>query len=687
MANKYKDKSFADIAKMILKEVEAKPNDPIAKRTADEMMSRLAQAQEEYNYKREQRKLAKAFDRLSTEDKMGLMQMIQQPVQSGVYAQPIQEMSQIPQEENMQPMDYDLAQYASGGSIHIKPSKRGTFTAAATKHGKSVQAFASQVLAHPENYSPAMVKKANFARNASKWHSDGGNLYQNGGDIKKAVMQALNIHTQSDLDKVLDWYNLKESDIDWNDIRNNPALLKVIANDSPALADAIARGYDFGAYNASGLPTATLDFNQKGNWDRTSGRDWLGSSDLAYTQAVEGLTNDEIRALTREQLAQRMRNTEAYKNTTKWLQDENNALAYLNTLMNYEGTPQGARNWASRFIEKGADGRWNWKPNVNYDYNTIIGKYREDNAPGSYWYTAREANRGNKNINYVINDDGSIEEILTTPDASWIKDNTYNWADTDNNYTATYYRRPATTIDEGKAAASPDTIPTEPIRDNLLRKIPVIGSGLQALAAFNTPTDFTYSNALNRLAGMYNPIAPTLLGRERENDLDVNLANNEAMAQQAAMQRANRETSNRWTQNANNLALFNAYSKDNAARNLNWQQAQQADDLAVHKLNYDLGIKDQDTIRAYDLANLENNARRIAMKQASAKAADDATTLASTNRSQSLTNFLNNLGALGKESMQFALVNKAIRDNALKGLGNEDLYTPIFNWLNNTTKV
>lgn len=67
--------------------------------------------------------------------------------------------------------------YSKGGSIRIKPSKRGTFTAAAKKHGKSVQAFASQVLANKENYSPAMVKKANFARNAAKWkHADGGNL-------------------------------------------------------------------------------------------------------------------------------------------------------------------------------------------------------------------------------------------------------------------------------------------------------------------------------------------------------------------------------------------------------------------------------------------------------------------------------------------------------------------------------
>ena len=68
-----------------------------------------------------------------------------------------------------------IGDYKSGGKIHIAPSKRGTFTAAAKKHGKSVQAFASQVLAHKENYSPAMVKKANFARNSRKWkHGDGG---------------------------------------------------------------------------------------------------------------------------------------------------------------------------------------------------------------------------------------------------------------------------------------------------------------------------------------------------------------------------------------------------------------------------------------------------------------------------------------------------------------------------------
>jgi hypothetical protein len=60
--------------------------------------------------------------------------------------------------------------YKKGGSpIHIEESKKGTFKAAATKHDKSVQEFASQVLANKENYSPIMVKKAVFAANSKKF--------------------------------------------------------------------------------------------------------------------------------------------------------------------------------------------------------------------------------------------------------------------------------------------------------------------------------------------------------------------------------------------------------------------------------------------------------------------------------------------------------------------------------------
>lgn len=46
----------------------------------------------------------------------------------------------------------------------------GTFTKAAKQHGMSVQGFANRVLRNPSKYSAAMRKKANFARNASKWN-------------------------------------------------------------------------------------------------------------------------------------------------------------------------------------------------------------------------------------------------------------------------------------------------------------------------------------------------------------------------------------------------------------------------------------------------------------------------------------------------------------------------------------
>ncbi len=123
-----KEMTFADAAKKAQKESEERPNDPISQRGLEDIMYRLMTEQEAIRKSRQQRK------------------------------------------------------YSEGGKIHIAPSKKGTFTAAASKHGMGVQEFASKVLANPEDYSPAMGKKANFARNASKWkHAKGGYLFPNGG--------------------------------------------------------------------------------------------------------------------------------------------------------------------------------------------------------------------------------------------------------------------------------------------------------------------------------------------------------------------------------------------------------------------------------------------------------------------------------------------------------------------------
>jgi hypothetical protein len=70
--------------------------------------------------------------------------------------------------------------YSEGGKIHINPANKGKFTASASKAGMGTQEFARHVLAHKDNYSTTQIKRANFARNASKFHHElGGSLEEN----------------------------------------------------------------------------------------------------------------------------------------------------------------------------------------------------------------------------------------------------------------------------------------------------------------------------------------------------------------------------------------------------------------------------------------------------------------------------------------------------------------------------
>lgn len=58
------------------------------------------------------------------------------------------------------------------GGIHINPKNKGKFTKSAKKAGRSVQAHAQAVLNDP-NASPLQKKRANFARNSTKWKKGG----------------------------------------------------------------------------------------------------------------------------------------------------------------------------------------------------------------------------------------------------------------------------------------------------------------------------------------------------------------------------------------------------------------------------------------------------------------------------------------------------------------------------------
>ena len=90
-----------------------------------------------------------------------------------------------PQEEMSMEQAY---QQAKRGGIHLDPAKKGTFKAQATRMGMGVQEAAAHILANRDNYSSAMVKKANFARNFAK---------EEGGTINNPGFNALPDYVQN----------------------------------------------------------------------------------------------------------------------------------------------------------------------------------------------------------------------------------------------------------------------------------------------------------------------------------------------------------------------------------------------------------------------------------------------------------------------------------------------------------
>lgn len=89
-------------------------------------------------------------------------------------------------EESSEEEDEEENEMKRGGSIKIRPSRKGTFKAQATKMGMSVQEAAEYILRHKDEFTPLMVKKANFAKNFAK--ELGGEIYnlekfKNGGGI------------------------------------------------------------------------------------------------------------------------------------------------------------------------------------------------------------------------------------------------------------------------------------------------------------------------------------------------------------------------------------------------------------------------------------------------------------------------------------------------------------------------
>ena len=64
----------------------------------------------------------------------------------------------------------DILSFRQGNKIYIKKKNKGKFTQSAKRAGMGVQEYAARILANKDKYSSTLVKRANFAKNASKWN-------------------------------------------------------------------------------------------------------------------------------------------------------------------------------------------------------------------------------------------------------------------------------------------------------------------------------------------------------------------------------------------------------------------------------------------------------------------------------------------------------------------------------------
>ena len=518
LPEKYTGLSFAKVADKLQKETEERPNDPIALSTLESNMERLQEAQEQHRSEKAVRDASQLL-------------------------------------ENMM---------AGGGKIHIDPSKKGTFTAAASKHGKSVQEFASQVLAHPENYSPAMRKKANFARNAAKWHELGGHLFPWGGDPTEYEFQptyetiAPEEHEALPLQIVTNWDEVHDPNRFWGSQDELDAYYRDwMTNRFKSIKGA--------KYNESQLPHYYLNAGQT-------------SAAIAELQASQDPKERALGNMLKSQWVidgNNMRESDAY---LAWAGDNPARTDRLNGIAH--------------------------SPMLSAEYTRVAPQYATS---------------------------------------------TYQAPDYSGPETAKVSAEAAGTGAEAGAKGGAGLEGIGP-QSSFLRYAPVVGSGIGALVSTLFGPDYTYADQLRALAGKYNPIsAPALSGYRRYAPYDINLANAEAMAQQASLQRGNRATANRATQMAHAIALENAYEKAAASRNLAWQEANEARRAAVDQYNLGINKANADIVQNYDRINQDIRDRRIRMLQAAAAAQDASATAWSENVSNNVTNFFNQLGNLGKD--------------------------------------
>lgn len=514
----------------------------------------------------------------------------------------------------------ELNTFAEGGKIHIKPSKRGTFTAAAKRHRKSVQSFASQVLANKENYSPAMVKKANFARNAAKWHSFGGDLNTHGADFANGQIIVGNGGTHEE--------NPMEGVPMGIDAEGNPNLVEqgeVIFNDYVFSNRLFADG------------SLLESFNLPKSYD---GHSFAAIAEKLGDESKER-PNDPISK--RGLLSSMSRLQQAQETVRQQTQEGQEGAQYahggkMGTLFDGLGNESNNLKRANFFLEPTED---------NYSYNPFIDMAYTD--PDKNTYDIYKYGVG-------ITPDGEFVETPKYMARAAAKRAGYNVGSSLDDYNKNPIKVP-----EKKKSAVSGLLSN--LDDTDLRYAPVAGAAIGLGQNLFSRPDYTSADAILEAAdqaGNYTPIGYTPIGNYLQyRPFDRNFYLNKLNAQAGATRRAIMNT----TSPSRNAALLAAdyntqgrlgdLSRQAEEYNLAQRQAIETFNRGTNQANAEMGLK---AAMANQEAALKARSSRLSGVAQAMAVRDAVDARRGASMSANLTNFFNSLGDIGREEYSRNLI-------------------------------
>lgn len=582
------------------------------------------------------------------------------------------------------------------GGIMIKKENRGKFTESANRANMGVQEYARHILANKKDYSPTLIKRANFARNAAKWNAFGGDLNTYGGTYNGGLEYINNGHTHSEnpyggvpmgSDRDGTPNLVEENETIWNDyVFSNRLKVPETLTDK---------------YKLSKNITFAEASKKLGKEIEETPNDPISKRTFNFFMQDLQQSQEEVKAKKELAKAKRQFNKLSPQEQLGILNggpvQEDNTLLVNPNQSNSNNTPQ-------QFAEGGYTDR-NWlfdnmwegkhiyqdsylKGNIPYYQGNISSKgynvkdiENTDNYKNftkyaltlpdthSYWQTL--SNKTGKDITYLKNNyerlrnDGKLGWVHRTP----LYNTDYNIKIPDLE-TPQQRAQELNTMIQDFPTREPRTYQEEENNNLLptyLRYAPVIGSAIGTISSLLSKPDESSADAIltaAREAGQYTPISFNPIGDYiTYNPFDRDYYINKLNAESGAARRAiiNQSSGNRGNAIAGILAAdYNAQNQLGAlakqAEEYNLAQRQKVAEFnrGTNMFNTE-GMFKADTANQAAKMQVRNTLLQGTMQAERLRQA--ARQQLAAERSANLTNLFNNLGNIGRENMNFNILN------------------------------